>query len=134
MSRQVPDPVYERGTQAILIDATTTTVTQTGTAAPTATKANTYAIDASLERSVRKFNAMVQIDVPSGAGTLSALTVNLLGSLDGVNFYVIASFTGDAGGGMEAVSGAVGVRFIAASITVLTSSGGTPTVTVSFSM
>src|SRR5581483_5205842 len=67
----------------------------------------------------------VQIDV---TGSLAG-NVNLLGSLDGVNFYVLGTFAFAAGVGSLQNNFGVGARFISASVT---GTSGTGTVTVSF--
>jgi|SRR5581483_9741838 len=119
---------YERGTQKILIDSATGTVTQSGKAAPAA--AQIIGVPPIIARGTIPSNWAVQIDV-GGTGSFSALTVNLLGSLDGVNFYVVATFNA-ATGGLNFVS-LEPMRYISASITTATVASGTPTATVSIS-
>lgn len=117
---------YERTSQAFIFNQVSATQTQTGTAAPSG--ANIYGMTGVVSRGQLPYNLALQIDV--SGGTLSALTVNLLGSLDGVNFYSLGS-ENSATGGLFPFSGIL-ARYITASITVFTSSGGSPVVSVSF--
>lgn len=121
---------YERGTQFKLIDAAVAVVTQAGNAAPAG--AQELGVVANISRGQQGSTCMVQIDV--AAGTVSALDVNLLGSLDGVNYYVLASFTGLTGGGIFPVAGAAQARYLSASITTRTVGSGAPEITVSIAL
>lgn len=120
---------YERGAEAVLISGATGTVTQTGTAKPAA--ADAVGIVACRANSLAA-NAMVQVDT-GGTGSWTALTVNLLGSLDGVNFYVLATFSA-ASGGIFPVAGAAQARYLSASITTATIASLAPTATVSIAL
>lgn len=116
---------YERGTQAKLITGASATVPQVGTAAPVGADVIGVVYD---KAGRQPHSAAVQIDLTGG--TLSALVVNVLGSLDGVNFYVIASFNAVTGSGN--LLGLVAQwRYLSVSITTFTGSGGSPLVDVS---
>lgn len=146
---------YERGSQAYGIISATGTVTQSGTAAPAAGTLvsltlsgangstytvsvptnNVFGIVAVTAYGDQPSNIVSQVDINlfSGTGSFSALTVNLLGSLDGKNFYVLAQMN-NASGGIFPGAGIAGVRYLAFSITTATVSSGAPTATVSFTM
>lgn len=124
-----PDPTifaYERGAPVTLISGSTTTVLQVGTAKPLG--ANAVGVVADNAHADQPANCMVQINI-GGTGAFSALTVNLLGSLDLVNFYILATFT-TAGGSINPVFGAAQARYLSASVTVATVGSGAPTATV----
>ena len=132
-----PNPVinvYERGSQAILIAGATGTVTQVNTAFPVG--ANVWGVQAGLSRGMQPPNAMVQVDVNAagGTGAFSAWTVNLLGSLDGIKFYVLASFASTGAGGIYPVAGAAQARYLSASITTATVGSGAPDLTVTMAL
>jgi hypothetical protein len=126
-----PGTAYERGSQAILINASTTTVTQSGQAAPAG--ASVFGLPPTVSRGQLPSYISVQVDGVLAAGDV----VNLLGSLDGVNFYVIASATAGAGptglvtakGGIFETPIVAVVRWVSASITT---KGNANAVTVSF--
>lgn len=120
---------YERGSQAVLISGALTTVLQVSTAKPVA--ADAIALVACHANSIPE-NAMVQVDT-GGTGSWTTLTVNLLGSLDGVKFYVLATFAA-AAGGIFPVSGAAQARYLSASITIASIASLAPTATVSISL
>jgi hypothetical protein len=71
-----------------------------------------------------------QTIVAAGGGGLSALTVNLEGSLDGTNWFTLDQTT-NATGETRHVAGKP-VRYIRANIVTSTVSSGSPTVTVNF--
>ena len=118
---------YERGTQAVLINAASATVTQTGTAKPAS--ADAIGLQACLSRGVQPPNAMVQVDI-AGTGSWTTFTVNILGSLDGIKYYVLATIAG-AAGGIFPLAGVAQARYISASVTTATAASGVPTGTVS---
>jgi len=123
---------YERGTQAEFITGATGTVTQTGTAKPATAKA--YGLPPVLRGGVESFNIGVQYDLnrDAGTGAFSALTLNILASLDGVNYYVVATIVTPAGAaGFFQVSGLV-ARYLSCSITTATVGSGAPQATISF--
>lgn len=131
---------YERGSQAILIPAVgssttsaTSTIAQVGTAAPVGS--NIFGVVAVTAYGDQPSNIMVQVDInrDGGSGAFSTLTLNLLGSLDGVHFYVIATFAA-AAGGLFAGAGVAGCRYLAASVTTATVSSGTPNYNVSMTI
>lgn len=118
---------YERGGQAILVNAATGNVAQIGNAQPVGAIA--YGLAPSNANDQLSQMIAVQIDV---TGTLAG-TVNILLSLDGVNFYPAnnsgGSFAFAAGTGLFEDSYGVGGRYITASVT---GTSGAGTVTVSF--
>ena len=123
---------YERGSQAEFITGATTTVTQTGTARPATAKA--YGLPPALRGDVESFNIGVQYDVnrDGGTGAFSALTFNILASLDGVNYYVAETFATTAGAaGFFQAAGLV-ARYLSCSITTATVGSGAPQATISF--
>ena len=123
---------YERGSQAEFITGATTTVTQTGTARPATAKA--YGLPPALRGDVESFNIGVQLDInrDAGTGAFSALTFNILASLDGVNYYVQSTWVAPSGGaGYFQVSGLV-ARYLSCSITTATVGSGAPQATISF--
>lgn len=122
---------YDRGSQAPIITGATTTVLQVGTAQPLG--ANAYGLPAVIQRGQMNPNYAVQIDInlASGTGAFSALVVNILGSLDGINYYIIYTIT-TATGGIFFAAGAGQVRYLSASITTATVGSGAPTATISF--
>ena len=65
-----------------------------------------------------------------GTGSLSALTVNLEGSLDGTNFFTLDQSTNTSGEGRHVTNKPI--RYVRANIAVSTVSSGAPTVTVIF--
>lgn len=123
---------YERGSQALLIAAATAVVTQVGQAAPVG--ALIFSLPPVVSRGQLPSYISVQVDGNLAVGDI----VNLLGSLDGVNFYVIASATAGAGptglvtakGGIFDTPLVAVVRFVTASITT---KGNANPVSVSFS-
>lgn len=64
-------------------------------------------------------------------GTVSALVIEFLYSLDGTNWVANQVITGDLTGGFYPQSGII-APFIAADITTLTGASGTPAVTVNW--
>lgn len=126
-----PNPLismYERSTQAIIINQSTTTVPQASPpAAPAGVKI--YGMAPTVARGQLPFQIFLQVDV-GGSGSLSALSVDLLGSLDGVNFYKLGTVSAPAGG-IFPFSG-ISARYLTADISTMTVASGTPTVTVSF--
>lgn len=127
---------YERGSQAFFLQGATTAQTQTGKAAPAGAKV--YGIVPSVGREQQPYNIAVQVDVSAGAfdGTSR---IELLGSLDGVNFYLLAQFTPVAGpaaginftGGIAELVQAV-ARYLTVSVSVL--GAGAPTYSISMTM
>lgn len=113
---------YERGTQATLLTATASggANAQVGTAAPTA--AAVFGIVPTVARAQQPTYIGVQVDVVSGS--ITALEVDLLGSYDGINFYVIGKVTGltagtifTAGVGVStSINFPVPLRYISAAI------------------
>ena len=119
--------VYERGAQAFILTAATATNVQTGTAAPSGS--NIFGIAPSRANDQLSDKISVQVDIASG--TPSAWKVQVLGSLDGVNFYQIGSdISGTTAGSLTSISSNT-VRYITAQIATLT--GTTPALNVSFS-
>src|SRR6267142_171160 len=87
---QIPTPnclSYERGSQMFIFQGVTTTQTQSGTAAPA--NAKVYGIVPIVSRGQMPYNIAVQVDVSAGTFDGAASEIDILGSLDGVNFYVI---------------------------------------------
>lgn len=72
-------------------------------------------------------NVIFQV-VVGGTGSLSALSVDFLYSLDGTN-WVIAQTVTDTAGGVYPQTG-ISAPFWAADVSTLTAASGTPTVTV----
>lgn len=135
-----PDPkvlTYDRGSQAFIITGATTNVAQVGSAKPVA--ATAYGIVGALSRTLQPPNLGLQIDV-GGTGALTSGTVNVLGSLDGVNFDVIGTVVIAAGKlaagstQIQAFAGNAQFRYICASISNVVVSSGAPTISVSFDM
>lgn len=134
---QGPGTGYERGSQAILISASTVVQLQTndGAGLPTVPPAAAaiFGLPPTVSRGQLPSYISVQVDGNLAAGDI----VNLLGSLDGVKFYVIASNTTGAGptglvtgkGGIFETPIVATVRYVSASITV---KGNANPVTVSF--
>lgn len=122
---------YDRGAQAEFITGATATTgyTQTGQAKPASSKA--YGMTPNLRGDVLSFNIALQADInrDTGSGAFSALSWNLLASLDGVSYYVVATFT-DVAGGYYQVSGIV-ARYFSVSLTTATVGSGAPQLTVS---
>lgn len=126
---------YERGSQAFIYQNATGAQTQTGHAAPAAAKV--YGLVPSVGREQQPYNVAVQVDVSAGA--FDATTrIELLGSLDGVNFYIIQQFTPTAGptgitfsGGIAELTQAV-ARYLTASVSVL--GAGAPTYAISLTL
>jgi hypothetical protein len=135
---QTPNPqcsAYERGSQAFVYSGATTAQAQAGKAAPT--NAKVYGLVPSVGREQQPYNVAVQVDVSAGAfdGTSR---IELLGSLDGVNFYVIQQFTPTAGptgitfsGGIAELTQAI-ARYLTVSVSVL--GAGAPTYSISISL
>lgn len=123
---------YERGSQAEFITGavSTTGYTQTGAARPASSKV--YGIPPVLRGGVESFNIGLQADInrDAGSGAFSAVSWNLLASLDGVNYYVVATFT-DVAGGFYQVAGLV-ARYLSVSLTTATVGSGAPQITISF--
>ena len=116
---------YERGSQAILINAAAanTGAFVAGSTPPAASAI--VALPPTVSRGQLPFKLAVQVDF---TGTVTSTEVDLLGSLDGVHFYVIGKATALVAGAIFAVDPAV-VRFVAAAIP----SGSFTSCTVSFS-
>lgn len=114
---------YDRGQQAVIIDGATGNVTQTGTAAPTT------ATVWGLTPFVTNGEIARQIGVQIDATNTLAGNVNILGSLDGVNFYVVKTIAVTAATGSLTTFNLT-TKYICAS---LTSTSGSGTITVSFS-
>lgn len=111
-----------------MITASTTTKPLNGVLIPTGTTA--FAVNPQENVSPTATIFTFQIDVPAAAGTLTALSVTILGSIDGVSFYPTGVVFTTVGGGLATYSlGAI--KYVAAAITALTVNTGTPTVTVS---
>lgn len=123
---------YERGSQAEFITGATVTTgfTQVGTARPANSKA--YGLPPVLRGGVESFNIGLQADInrDAGSGAFSALSWNLLASLDGVNYYSVATFT-DVAGGFYQFSGLV-ARYLTVSLNTATVGSGAPQITISF--
>ena len=95
---QTPTPnclSYERGSQAFVFQSVSTTQTQSGTAAPA--NGEVYGIVPIVSRGQMPYNMAVQVDVSAGTFDGAASEIDILGSVDGVNFYVIDKITGPAG-------------------------------------
>lgn len=123
---------YDRGSQAFLITNAVATVLQVGIAQPLG--ANAYGLPPVLQRGALNPNYAIQVDIGAGAG-FTALVINILGSLDGINYYSIYTIDDvltSASGAIRFAAGAGQVRYLSASITTYTPAAGTPTVTVSF--
>lgn len=125
---------YDRGSQAFLISAATSTTGYQQVALAAPVNSNVIGFPAIIERGQMNPNYAVQIDI-AGTGALSALVLSILGSLDGINFYEIyriSDVTGTAPtGGIRFSSGAAQVRYISAALITVTVGSGAPTVTVS---
>jgi hypothetical protein len=120
---------YERTTQAIIFNQVTANQAQVGTAAPAGAKV--YGMAGVVARGQLPYNLVMQCDV-GGTGSLNAgLTVTLLGSLDGLNFYSLGSFQASAGA-IQPFSGIL-ARYLTASVSEYSAASGAPSVTVSFS-
>lgn len=122
---------YERGSQAEFITGATATTgfTQTGQARPASSKA--YGIVPAVRAGVLSSNIALQADInrDAGTGAFSALSWNLLASLDGVSYYVVATFT-DVAGGYYQFAGIV-AHYFSVSLTTATVGSGAPQVTIS---
>lgn len=125
---------YERGSQAFLISAASGVVTQTGRAAPAAAKV--FGVTPTVSRGQLPTSVAVQIDI-NGTGSIAGGSAQLLGSLDGINFYPIGSaisFSGAAGtSGILVFVSSVTIRYLTAAITAMTPTLS-PTVDISFSI
>lgn len=89
---------YERGTQAVIFASAAASGggnAQIGQAAPA--NAAIFALPPTVARGQQPTYIAVQIDF---TGTVTATEVDLLGSLDGVNFYIIGKFSGLTAGGI----------------------------------
>lgn len=119
---------YDRGSQAVLINAAVATVPQVGLAQPVG--ANAYGLPPVIQRGQMNPNYAVQIDI---SAAFTALTVVILGSLDGINYYPIYTIDDlTTAGAIRFAAGAGQVRYLSAAITVYTPVAATPTVTVTF--
>lgn len=118
-----PPSSYERGGQAILVSAATGNVAQVGNAQPVLAVA--YGLPPTNANDQLPQMIIIQIDA---TGSLAG-NVNLLGSLDGVKFYVMGTFAFVAATGQLIQNFGVSARYVSASVT---STSGTGTVTVSF--
>lgn len=116
---------YERGGQAYFIKAAAGNLAQVGSAQPAGTIA--YGLPPTNANDQLPQMLIVQIDA---TGTLAG-NVNLLGSLDGVNFYPLSggTFTFTAATGQIVSNFGVSARYVTVSIT---GTSGTGTVSVSF--
>lgn len=116
---------YERGGQAYFIKAASGNLAQVGSAQPVGTIA--YGLPPTNSNDQLPEMIIIQIDA---TGSLAG-NVNLLGSLDGVNFYPLPGGTIAfvAATGSISSNFGVGARYITVSIT---GTSGTGTVTVSF--
>lgn len=112
---------YERGSQGVLISNAVAAVAQVGTAAPVGSAV--FALPPSVSRGQLPFNVTVQVDF---GGAPTGVSVKLLGSLDGVNFYPLGIAITAAG--LQDITATV--RFLAASIAATTFGTG---ISVSFS-
>jgi hypothetical protein len=129
---------YERTTQSFFFNVGTATApvyqvsgnqAQVGQGAPA--NAIIYGMVGVVARGQLPYNLVVQVDV--SGGTLAAgLTLTLLGSLDGVNFYPLGSEGSVSAGGIFPFAGIL-ARYITAALTGFTVATGTPQVTASFS-
>lgn len=120
---------YERTTQAFFFDSVTANQAQVGSAAPT--NANIYGMVGSVARGQLPYNLVVQVDVTGG--TLAAgLTITLLGSIDGVNFYPLSGPSTPTLTGAILPFGGLLARYITAAIGGYSVASGTPAVSVSF--
>jgi len=132
---------YERGSQMFIFQGVTTTQTQSGTAAPA--NAKVYGIVPIFSRGQMPYNIAVQVDVSAGTFDGAASEIDILGSPDGVNFYVIdRDYRSDrlrrqrdklnsASGGLVEIAAQI-ARYITAAIPNLGT--GAPTLSVSLSM
>jgi hypothetical protein len=113
----MPTQAYERGSQAIIFPmaATNSNQQQVGQAAPTG--ATVFALIPSVSRGQNPYQLAVQVRT---SGTVTGLSVQLLGSLDGTNFFPIGAAITAAG-----ISSLANfpVRFVCASIASFTGGG-----------
>ena len=129
---------YDRGSQAVIIAAAAANVPQVGNAQPVGTIA--YGIVASLSRAMQPPNLMLQIDT-NGTGVLTSATVQLLGSLDGINWGAVGSPIVLSSANLTPTSTLlvpfvedVVMRYVCATVTNFVIASGAPTLKVSFSM
>jgi hypothetical protein len=129
---------YDRGSQAVIVAAATGNLPQVGNAQPVGTTA--YGIVASLSRAMQPPNLMLQIDT-NGTGALTSATVQLLGSLDGINWGAVGSAIALSGANLTPVSTLLVpfvedtvMRYVCASVTNLVVASGAPSLKISFSM
>jgi hypothetical protein len=114
---------YLFGDEVTLIDATTAATSAQGTPAGDTLAVPPQPIGG------RPPNAIFQVIV--AGGTVSALVVDLLYSLDGTHWAIAQTVTGDLTGGVYPQTG-IDAPFWAADVSTLTVNAATPAVTVKF--
>jgi|SRR5581483_1876799 len=134
---------YERGSQAFILQNITTAGggnDVSGTTAPA--NAKVYSIVPTVARGQLPTYSAFQVDL--GGGTATSIKINIYGSLDGVNFYVIgtltitsgtvgAIFTPGAGETTSPIGFPASVKYLTAGWVSGTLAGGTG-LSISFAM
>jgi hypothetical protein len=115
---------YDRGSQAIILQAVSAANPQVGTAAPVGSVV--FALPAAVSHEQTPPTYTFQVDAASGTPTLYQFTA--YGSIDGVNFYSLGTIGGAGTPGLSAFVDKK-VRYLTAALTTAASGG---TVTCSF--